>query len=73
MKDAEEEVYSFSANKKWLAIPEDFRRQLVRNVFCASCLGVVQVEKYTITDSPHGIVLHGQCKTCGHPVARVVD
>jgi hypothetical protein len=68
-----QEVISFAANKKWLSIPEDTRKQLERNVFCSHCLDVVQIEKYVVKESKGTIVLMGSCKTCGNEVARVID
>jgi hypothetical protein len=67
------EVISFTATKKWLSIPEETRRKLERNVWCATCLDVVQIEKYIVKESKAGIVLHGNCKKCGQEVARVID
>jgi len=67
------EVISFTANKKWLAIPEEFRRQLERNVWCVSCSNVVQIQNYIVKDSHPGIVLEGKCKKCGSDVARFIE
>ncbi|PFO09594.1 hypothetical protein FB550_11193 [Neobacillus bataviensis] len=69
----DKDVISFAANKKWLSIPEETRRMLEQNVWCGSCGDVVTIEKYTVEDSPSGIVLRGKCKKCGHEVARVID
>jgi hypothetical protein len=69
----DKDVISFSANKKWLSIPEETRTMLESNVWCGSCSDVVTIEKYIVEDSPNGIVLRGKCKKCGHEVARVVD
>lgn len=66
-------VISFSANKKWLSIPEETRSMLEKNVWCGNCSDAITIEKYSVEDSPHGIVLQGQCKNCGHAVARVID
>ncbi|MFP7297005.1 hypothetical protein [Neobacillus niacini] len=68
-----EETISFSANKKWLAIPVDMRKQLERNVFCSYCLDVVQIENYVVKESPPGIALEGTCKKCGKGVARFIE
>ncbi|WHY64996.1 RQC-minor-1 family DNA-binding protein [Neobacillus sp. SuZ13] len=67
------EVVSFSANKKWLSIPVEFRRKLERNVWCSSCSDVVKIEKYTVKEFTGGIVLEGKCQKCGNGVARVID
>jgi hypothetical protein len=64
---------SFAANKKWLAIPQEVRLMMVRNVFCGHCRGSVQMEKYMIKDFHDSIVLEGKCKNCGNEVARVID
>jgi hypothetical protein len=68
-----EETISFSANKKWLAIPADMRKQLERNVWCSFCSDVVQIENYVVKESPPGIVLEGSCKKCGKDVARFIE
>jgi superfamily II DNA helicase RecQ len=67
------EVISFSANKKWLAIPADFRRELERNVWCGHCSDVVQIVDYVVKDSPPGIALEGKCRKCGNEVARFIE
>ena len=72
-KVSNQEVISFSANKKWLSIPEEIRRKLENNVWCGSCCGVVKIEKYTVKEVSSGIVLEGKCHKCGHDVARVID
>jgi superfamily II DNA helicase RecQ len=67
------EVISFEANKKWLAIPADFRKELERNVWCSHCTDVVQIVDYVVKESPPGIVLEGQCRKCGNEVARFIE
>ncbi|WP_197032411.1 RQC domain-containing protein [Bacillus sp. UNC41MFS5] len=72
-REDNQEVVSFSANKKWLSIPVEFRRQLERNVWCSFCCDVVKIEKYTVKEFSGGIVLEGKCQKCGNDVARVID
>lgn len=72
-KNSEMEVISFVANKRWLSIPVDTRRELERNVWCSSCCNVVQIVKYQVKEDRGIIELHGKCKTCGHDVVRVLD
>lgn len=60
-------------NKKWLNLPLEFRKKLVKNVFCGSCLGVVEIKQYVIRDDRFGVVLEGKCKDCGGDVARLVE
>ncbi|WP_406945545.1 hypothetical protein ACJA3J_03575 [Halobacillus sp. SY10] len=61
------------ANRKWLSIPEDFRKKLIGNVFCTNCKGAVTITDFIIVDHPVGIMLEGKCKNCGQSVARVVE
>lgn len=72
-REENQELVSFSANKKWLSIPVEFRRQLERNVWCSYCCDVVKIEKYTVKEFSGGIVLEGKCQKCGNDVARVID
>jgi hypothetical protein len=69
----EQDVISYTGNKKWLSIPVETRKKLERNVWCGSCRDAVQIEKYTVEESKGGIVLQGSCKECGNKVARVID
>ena len=61
------------ANKKWLAIPENERKQLIANVFCRSCKDAVTITDFIIVDHPMGVMLEGKCKNCGSKVVRVVE
>jgi hypothetical protein len=67
------EAISFTANKKWLAIPAEFRRELERNVWCVSCSDVVKIENYVVKEATPGILLEGKCQKCGHDVARFIE
>ena len=68
-----QEVVSFSANKKWLAIPVATRKELERNVWCVHCCDVVQIVDYVVKESPPGIVLEGKCQKCSNEVARFIE
>ena len=68
-----QEVISFGANKKWLAIPAAFRKELERNVWCSHCTDVVQIVDYVVKESPPGIALEGKCRKCGNEVARFIE
>jgi superfamily II DNA helicase RecQ len=72
-KERNHEVLSFTANKKWLAIPAETRKKLEQNVWCGNCGDVVPITKYVVKDSGNGIVLEGKCKNCGHKVARFIE
>ena len=68
-----QEIISFSANKKWLSLPEEIRRKLERNVWCGSCRDVVKIDNYVVKESSNGILLQGKCHKCGNDVVRVID
>ncbi|MGP4060637.1 hypothetical protein [Halobacillus litoralis] len=61
------------ANKKWLSIPEDFRKKLKANVRCTGCNDTVTITDFIIVDHSVGVMLDGKCKNCGHKVVRVVE
>ncbi|WP_404408272.1 hypothetical protein [Jeotgalibacillus malaysiensis] len=61
------------ANRKWLSIPENIRKQLILNVFCSNCLDAVKIKDFVIKPNPAGVVLEGNCAVCGNGVARVVE
>ncbi|MGE8206513.1 hypothetical protein ACQKP0_18545 [Heyndrickxia sp. NPDC080065] len=67
------EILSFTARKKWLSIPEEFRKKIEHNVWCSSCRDAVQIEKYAVKETRGGLLLQGICKTCGNEIVRVVD
>ncbi|WP_312097642.1 hypothetical protein [Niallia sp.] len=72
-KKNEADILSFTANKKWLSLPKEMRSELERNVWCSSCIDVVQIENYLIEETKFGIVLQGTCKQCGKQVARAIE
>ncbi|QHT59683.1 hypothetical protein GXP70_06770 [Paenibacillus lycopersici] len=68
-----ENVTSLQALQQWKAIPQQYRDKLVRNVFCGKCGGAVEIVDYSIKQEKSALLLTGKCKTCGKPVARVVE
>jgi hypothetical protein len=62
-----------SANDQWLAIPEEFRAQLIQNVWCGKCKDAVTIRDYTTHNDLYGIYLEGKCATCGADVVRVIE
>ncbi|MYL71358.1 hypothetical protein GLW00_10855 [Halobacillus litoralis] len=61
------------ANKMWLSLPKDFRKQLIANVYCTNCSDIVTITDFINVDHPVGVMLDGKCENCGSKVARVVD
>jgi ribosomal protein S27AE len=67
-------VSDFNAIKKWNAIPDDFRKKILQNVFCRNCGVTAMQSDYSITyDKKVGILLNGTCVKCGNKVCRVVE
>ncbi|MBM7096232.1 hypothetical protein JSY36_10730 [Bacillus sp. H-16] len=65
-------VTDLNAQKKWMKIPQDIRKKLLSNVFCSKCSETTIVD-YDMKDDQYGILLEGKCKTCGKPVARLIE
>jgi transcription elongation factor Elf1 len=65
-------VSDFKAISKWKKIPNHIQEKLVSNVFCSTC-GVTTIVNYSIQDASAGIVLEGECKTCGAEAARFIE
>jgi transcription elongation factor Elf1 len=57
---------------KWNKIDKQTQKKLLANVFCGTC-GTTTVVKYTVEGREASIVLRGECKQCGAPVARVIE
>lgn len=72
-KQTNDYTLSFSANKKWLAIPKDFRVKLEQNVFCGTCLDVVQIKDYIVKEDGENLLLEGKCNRCENRVVRVIE
>ncbi|MBB5172516.1 hypothetical protein [Texcoconibacillus texcoconensis] len=66
-------VSDINAARKWANISKDMRQRLLNNVFCLNCADATRIVKYDIHDDELGVVLKGQCQTCGQNVARVIE
>ena len=65
-------IIDFKAAQKWAKVPKKFQEELIRNVFCSTCLETTIID-YTLHDDKFGVVLKGKCKKCGENVARLVE
>lgn len=65
-------VTDINAMRKWNKVPKDLQQRLIRNVFCRNCYETSIID-YTLNDHELGVLLKGKCKTCGDPVARLVE
>lgn len=61
------------ANKKWLSLPQNFRKKLIANVRCTTCNDMVTITDFIIVDHPVGVMLDGKCNDCGNKAVRVVE
>lgn len=60
-------------NQRWEAIPLEFRKKIIQNVWCTHCRGVVEIVDYRAYSAQPDIVLRGRCSVCHGEVARVVE
>ncbi|MDL4840567.1 hypothetical protein [Aquibacillus rhizosphaerae] len=60
------------ALKRWQTMPSHIRKKLEDNVYCSTC-GVTTIVDYYVDFADYAIVLKGNCKSCNHRVARVID
>lgn len=55
-----------------VAIPKEFRKKVLSNVFCSKC-SVTTIVDYSFTAEKDGIMICGKCKKYGEDVARYVE
>ncbi len=65
--------FTKQASKFWHAIPADARTKLLANVYCGQCRGAVSIVNVLATVKRRDLLLKGNCATCGHEVARLVE
>ena len=67
-------ITDIRAVKAWKEVPEDFRELLLHNAFCSKCRGVTSFKSgYTLRWDHGMVVIEGNCKKCGEPIARVCN
>ncbi|WP_411726861.1 hypothetical protein [Methyloglobulus sp.] len=57
----------------WATIPTEIKPQLLANVFCSHCCGVVKITDFKGTVKNGDLVLNGSCAVCGNEVARFIE
>lgn len=65
--------FTKQASAFWMAIPADVRAKLLGNVYCGNCRGAVSIVNVTAAIKRRDFLLKGNCATCGHEVARLVE
>ena len=69
-----EPTFTDEAKKAWNAIPAHVRTKLLSNVWCGHCSGTTTIVDYRGKIVGQGdLLLEGQCRKCGSPVARLVE
>ena len=61
------------AAKLWAAIPADYRKVLLSNVWCGKCRDEVTIENFSGTVRGGDLLLVGQCSKCHGSVARSIE
>ena len=61
------------AAKLWKAIPTEYRKRLLSNVWCGDCRHEVTITNFTGTVKGGDLVLVGLCSECGGDVARLIE
>jgi len=62
-----------AAKKRWEAIPEKNRQELLENTWCGECRDAVTMELSGANVEKRMLVLMGTCKRCGRAVVRACD
>jgi|GEM_PF-946815 len=66
--------FSIQAAVLWGAIPLAAKQQILANVFCVTCQGIVQMVNFKgKLDKRGDVILKGSCAVCGHRVVRVLE
>jgi len=60
------------ALRRWMTVPEEFRKKVLNNVFCGKCYTTTIVD-YSFKAEKGGVLIKGKCKKCGGDVARYVE
>lgn len=65
--------FTAPARALWDAIPEQHRCAIVAHVWCGRCKSGTTIIDYHGRVESGDLILEGYCKTCGGPVARVIE
>ncbi|EKD98128.1 MAG: hypothetical protein ACD_23C00570G0003 [uncultured bacterium] len=66
-------TFSVPAKKLWEQIPKDKQTLLLSNVWCGHCRAVTTINNYRGKVAAGSLILEGDCKKCGEPVARFIE
>ncbi len=70
-----ESIPSFTpaAAKLWAAIPPEFKKRLLENVWCGQCRHAVIITNFTGAVRQGDLLLVGKCAHCQGDVARLIE
>ncbi len=66
-------TFSKPAKNLWEQIPKDRQTLLLSNVWCGHCSGETTIINFKGKVAKGNLVLEGDCKKCGEPVARFIE
>ena len=66
-------TFTAPAAKLWKAIPDEFRKKLLANVWCGKCSDVTTITNFSGAVKGGDLLLVGKCAVCHGDVARLVE
>jgi len=66
-------TFTKPARKLWDAIPENYRKLLLSNVWCGKCRDSTTITNFSGAVKGGDLLLVGKCAVCHGDVARVVE
>ncbi len=66
-------AFSPEAQQQWDQIPDSAKQNVLANVWCVQCRKGVSIVNLTGSVEGTTLILRGNCASCGHAVARVVE
>ncbi|MEO7338332.1 MAG: hypothetical protein ABIV63_17300 [Caldimonas sp.] len=65
--------FTVPAGKLWAAVPADYKKLLLSNVWCGECRHAVTIRNFFGTVKGGDLLLAGQCSECLKDVARLIE
>ena len=66
-------TFTAPARQRWESMPQEIRKRLLANVWCAHCRKEVTITHFSGTLKGGDLLLVGKCATCGGEVVRVIE
>ena len=65
--------FSSEAQERWAQIPDSSKQKILATVWCVQCCQGVSIINITGTIEGTTLILRGNCVSCDHAVARVLE